>query len=266
MISLAEYKQYKQITSTDQDAIITSMIPIAQDIIEKYINRVILSQTNTELTELKDNYIFTDNYPINRILYVGIPTFAIKIDGLTDGQSIHCDTAGLYFYSSPIATPTSFLFSVNTTLALLKTAVETAVPTLTLNLLIPATTSTSFLLQSTGPDILYASKFDGTFIKKDIRTIELVVLNSCVSLCSNEVYVIYTSGWDLNYVPQALKKIAFDMVSDLINVLSKSSNSGIKSESLGDYNYTLSDSTSNIAGDIVNKYKNDLEPFVKKWI
>lgn len=267
MITLQEYCAYKQITSpSSQDGIINTMIPIVTSIIEEYLDRNIESATNIELINIQDNNIFTENYPINRILYVGVPTEAIRIEGLTDGQSMICEITGLYYYSSPFATPTSFLFSTSTTFALLKAAVETAIPTLTLNLLMPSTTLTSFLLESSGSTIMYPARFSGTFIKRDSRTIELIDLDSCGNLWSNQIYLVYTSGWDIDDVPPALKKIAFDMVSDLVNILSLSTNSGIKSESLGDYSYTLADVSSNLSGDMINKYKNDLYPFVKKWI
>lgn len=276
-ITISEYKTYKQITDNSSDAIISAMIPYAQNIIEDYLDRNLIESTKYtwfDISDLSNNEIFLDDYPISRVIYVGLPSAALTITGQTENQSILITETGIFIYADPFAVPTEVSFTTYPALADVKTAIETLVPALTVNINSPTNTPSKLLVPtqaSNGSQIYYAKKANIGFQIINNRTIAMTNLDSFVSNCyglnglNNLVYIVYVAGYPIANVPQALKKVCMDMVSDLINVVGPQSNSNIKSESEGDYSYSLGD-MSNLAGDIVSKYSKDLDGFRKKFI
>ena len=276
MITLQEYKSYKNITTNDYDAMINTAIPYAQDIIEKYIDRNIIKSTKYEWVDignLSNTELFLNDYPVTKVIYVGAPQSAFTITGITTNMTVVFDESGVSIYDNPFTSPNVFNYSNSTTLSLLKTNIETQIPTLTVNLSAPGDTPSRLIVPEqafNNSQVYYAKKINVSFIILDNRTIEISQLNDYLGsynlggyICNKLIYIVYEAGYDIANVPKALKNICINMVGDIVDVLSKSS-SNIKSQSVGDYSYTLFDI--NISGDIVNKYKNDLDVFRKKSI
>jgi hypothetical protein len=73
-------------------------------------------------------------------------------------------------------------------------------------------------------------------------------------------YAYYSAGWNNADVPATLKLACANILYDLYTQIDQ--RNGIKSESLGDYSYTLDDNYQ--VNNLIEKYRNLLLPYINK--
>ena len=137
LITLAEVKANSNISLTTTDAFINSLIPNVTAAVENYCRRRFGKYTWAQWFPVNQE-IMLPEWPINTVLYVGIPITAAKITDvngtnsnytftITQPNSRSLNIQGKFtVINSTTLVATDFLFSTYTTLGALKTAVEGA--------------------------------------------------------------------------------------------------------------------------------------------
>jgi translation elongation factor EF-Ts len=78
------------------------------------------------------------------------------------------------------------------------------------------------------------------------------------------IYIVYNAGYATADVPAALKQITSNIIKDCTKVVSGKLSTLMKSESLTNYSYTLSDSST--INEVVSNYSMELDFYRKKSI
>ena len=289
LLTLAEYKTITGTTSTTNDAFITSQIPVIQSALETYLDRKFDRAVNYEWLQYSES-MQLEQWPVNNVLLIGtVITMATIADtsntlsfSIVSGKNVQDGIAGMYVTNQYTLASTFYSFATYTTLATLKTAVETAHATVTITYATNptytyASVSTNLLRDSTGLEIYGAySQLQLQYrIEEGTRRV-LSVPKNITSLFQamdywfeNSIFVAYNYGYDTANVPQGLKFIVSSIIIDIISIYDLNSSGvykGIYSgETLGDYSWTLNpNSTLNAL--INDKYASALEPYRKKVI
>jgi hypothetical protein len=280
LISLAEVKALTGLTSAN-DSIINSLIPSVAEQIETYLDRRLCKYTWFEWKKY-DNNLELSQYPINNVLMMGTPTQVITITDTSDAYNFNITQedntnytikSKLSVINQSTFAVTDYSFDTYITLTDLKTAVETAIPAITITIEAGyETQNTKCLRSGTGKSVYGVVKQDILYRIDDNSNRYLsipnnIYLNFNVVDCwfDNVLFVAYSAGYDSTDVPAGLKLIVANIIKDCVNINSLGSSSLLKSESIKNYSYSLFDS-SQISVLINQKYAVDLYQYSKKSI
>jgi len=283
LISLAELKAYTGITGTANDALLTNLIHSVQDSVEVYCDRRFMRWTWTNWFKY-ERELYLPQWPVNNILYIGTPVVAIRITDSADNHSFNITQPDSNNTTIPAAfivndtealTATSYSFDTYTKLSTLKTAVETAFPTVVLTLSTDPSydypnMNTKCLRTGTGLTV-YGAISQNVLYRIDDQTNRILTIPEDVTVIWNaldywfevSLVCIWDAGYDTTNVPTGLKQTISNICRDYMNMSTLPSAGLVKSETIKNYSYTLFDS-SKVTNIINTNYLNDLEPYRKK--
>jgi hypothetical protein len=275
LVTVAEVKSYTSLGDGD-NAIITTLIPAVQSSIENYCDRLFDAQDYSIWTYYS-NEIMLENYPINYVKFIGyVNEVAVFTDTTDNNQYTYEVTASRELgtlvslaITDNALTTTTFAFATYTNLTLLKAAVELAIPAITMTITSGfETMSYKLLKQGTGRYLYGAERSNATTMITDNRT--LVIMQSLDFLFNSDlymttpIYIVYNAGYATADVPAALKQITSNIIKDCTSVVNSKLSTLMKSESLTNYSYTLSDSST--INEVVSNYSVELDFYRKKSI
>ena len=275
LVTVSEVKSYTSLGDGD-DAIITTLIPAVSSSIENYCDRLFDAQDYSVWT-CYSNEIMLENYPINYVKFIGyVNEVAVFTDTTDNNQYTYEVTASRELgtlvslaITDNALTTTTFAFATYTNLTLLKAAVELAIPAITMTITSGfETMSYKLLKQGTGRYLYGAERSNATTMITDNRT--LVIMQSLDFLFNSDlymttpIYIVYNAGYATADVPAALKQITSNIIKDCVKVVSSKLTGLMKSESLTNYSYTLSDSST--INEVVSNYSMELDFYRKKSI
>ena len=278
ILTTAEYQSYTGATLTgDQTTYVNALIPVVQNEIETYLDRLLNAQDWKEW-HCMDSCVLVDQYPVNSVKYIGSLRNVATFDDLT--YTYEVTETELNIVDSALNTTTITFGGAIAVLTDIKTAVELAFPAITMTIVAGFENMSYKLLKAASGRYVYgAERVDCSTQITDHRTMSFVWDTAMLCydvmdlLVPNYLYIVYNAGYATADMPPILKMIAVNCIKDILTRQGMGSAgvvSGIyKSESITNYSYTLFDNagtnTSNIAS-IVQKYYGDLEPFRKKTI
>ena len=282
IITTTDYASYTNTTLTPaQTAYINALIPVVQDQIEQYLDRKLDETTYLEWYKYS-RYIVLRQYPVTAIKYLGELDEVAKFSNLDDYTYEITQTA-LKVTDNALTTTTVTFGGAILTLADIKTAIEAALPPLTLTISTGYNNLSYKLLRvGTGAEVMGARRNDcqTKMIEDENRTLE-ILMDSAFQFwiqtdytCDTNVFVAYTAGYLTADMPKALKMVAVNVIKDILDIQGLGNSNGVssvyKSQTITNYSYTLADgmtgfTTANIAS-VVAKYYGDLEVFVKKSV
>lgn len=290
IVTLSEYKSLTNTSVTTSDTFINSLIPTVQKGIENYLDRKLIKWNWSGWFDYEREIILPE-YPINYVQIIGTPCTAITVTESTSpsvyqfyvssAESTNETVASqLNITNGQTLTTTEFSFDTYTTLGALKTAVETALPTLTLTLNTSSYSdcsswSTKLLRSGSGSTIYGVAKQDIAYrITGGMNRILSIPNDASLNIATSDFYfdsdifVAWNAGYAQSNIPQDIKLVASSVIKDMLSIYdsdnSNQSKSIYKSETLGDYSYTL-DSMSTI-NNLIQKYAPILESYKKKSI
>lgn len=279
ILTLATYKGLTGTTSTANDTLISNLIAPVQDQIENFCDRKFDSADYFEWFPYTAN-LFVKQFPINYVKYFGYSAYVAQFD--SDDYNYQITPTGIVVTSSLTFTSTTFLFATYTNLTLLKTAIEAAIPAITLTIQTGYETMNYRLLKlGTGKQVYGAEKFDIT-TSVDNSESNFVQLQPGIGdaypiawgiVNDRPLLLIYNGGYAYADMPKGLQLICANVIKEIVSSLtaggsgSNSSGSGItgiyRSESIGDYSYTLADGETTNDGNTISAA--DVAKFVSKF-
>ena len=291
ILTLATYKSLTGTTSAVNDTLINSLIAPVQDQIEQYTDRKFDAADYFEWFPYTSN-LFVKQFPINYVKYLGYSAYVAQFD--SDDYNYQITPTGIVVTSSVTFTSTTFLFATYANLTLLKTAIELALPAITLTIQAGYETMNYRLLKlGTGRQVYGAEKYDIT-TSVDNSESNFVQLQPGIGdaypiawgiVNDRPLLLVYNGGYAYADMPSGLQLIMANVIKEIVSSLtaggsgSNSSGSGItgiyKSESIGDYSYTLADGGTTVNGSVigaadvakfVSKFSDDLYVYKKKII
>ena len=284
IITIQEFKSITGITTNIYDSFINANISTVQNVIETYLDRLLDAQDYYEWKP-DSTQLLTEQYPINSLKFIGCIQKMAEFTPQA-GYTYEVTSTGINVIDEATFTTTTFLFSVSGTLTALKTAIEAAIPAVTLTIDgTYGTTNYRLLRSGTGKVVYGATRLDAASQINDNRTIDFLqsfdfLFYSTMDIGSNaQIYLVYNAGYATADVPKGIKIVAANILLDMINILFNSGttngvpNAGnIKSETVGDHSITYanvsdSNSLSSIKiAKLLENYEGDLWPWVKKII
>jgi hypothetical protein len=327
-VTLAEVKALNNISVTTYDTFISANISTVCRAIEQFCRRRFVKADWIQWAP-RAEALLTDNWPINYVAMLGVAYDVILITDTsnifnfnvtqTTSNNIEVESK-LSVINTSTMVATDFLFSTYPTLGQLKTAVETAIPTvtfayqavpstitianvscLTLRATVGKTLSAGidYFNQSTSNGLgnIYriSDTSDRLFINPNTAMVSgvsryatnsqyLMGFNNIDNISTLDWYqdydlmIAYNAGYTTSNMPKELKWIVSSIFADLMALFDVQGSGAykglVKSEGLGDYNYTLGGNdqnkwgvgdTAGLAG-ILNKYHDALSQFMKKVI
>jgi hypothetical protein len=295
IIPIVTLYQYSQVMGLDLSSItqaqkdnITNMLIYSTSLVQTYCDRIFAKQTYSEWykqTYSNDrNFIYTEQYPINRIYTVGIPEY---VGELVSNTAVQMTSFSLFPDSSNVASITYFdnngdnqeitiPLSTSKTLSALKTNIDASnVYTTTIDAKYVNYPSSQIFPQEFGyePDLYLPLPTD----LKAVKIVEnMIELNSAVDNC----FIKYNAGYEVavdnntntglvsvGNMPSDLVSVVCYISNDLLSYVNSKTESGInsnliKSETILDYSYTKFDDSS--INDTVERYSNLLTKYMKK--
>ena len=277
LITLAELKIINNVTDTTNDTFYSAIIPIVSRTIETYCRRRFLTNTWVQWAS-SSSEIITDNWPITQVIQLGVPYEAFTI----------ADTSNLLSFNITQTTPNNlnvvsqfsvsnasswavsvYPFATYPTVGQLKTAVETANPTVTFtysnspSTVTTSTINTLALRATSGKTVYYGCNyFDQTSSSAlgDVYRLsdnsDRIMLNPNYyntgwsfneDVGEQDIMLAYIAGYTTAQVPSDLKWIVASIIKDMTSIygldggqFASNMPKGIyESESLGDYSYKL---------------------------
>jgi len=263
IITTTEVKTLKNITTPIYDSYINSLIAPVQDLIEKYLDRKLDIADYYEWVPFATN-IFTEQFPINNIKYIGS---AVKVAEFNSTEyNYEVTSTGIIITDNSIHS-TTFLFSAYSTVSELKTIIEATFAGISMAIESGYTaTSYKLLKPGTGRVLYGATRLDATTKIIEPRTIEFLTSIEFTSYISNYLYMVYSAGYATANMPQGLKKVAADLIYSVVNNSVLNFNGGKTHETIGNFNYTISDGTLDWIGRELERYYDELWLYRKKSI
>ena len=279
ILDLATYKNLTGTTNSVNDALITELLPAVQSAIETYCDRKFDAQDYSEWYHYS-NQLILNQYPVNSTKFIGQLVIMANF-APTTGYQYEANPTGITITDEATFTAQTFLFTTYATLTALKTAIELAIPAVTLSIVSGYENYNYRLIRIGSGSIVYgATKADLNCYVDDNRTLMFLsdysfIFWNCLDLgYPEEMLVIYSGGYTSVTMPMDLKLIEANCIRDMINIMSDTPSSGVtgiyKSETMKNYSYTLADgtasgSTVNVA-QVVSKYYPELNPYRKKTV
>lgn len=268
ILSLADYRTLTNTVSGTDDAYITELLAVVQSQMESYCDRLFDAQNYSQWYKYS-HYIVLREYPVNSVKFIGtlqkLATFS------SDDYNYEVTSTALNITDGSLTTTTITFGGAISVLTDIKTAVEAAIPGLTLTIDTGyANISYKLLRVGTGKDMYGAVRSDcqTKLIEDENRTLELLADSSflffyATDFCTDiNMYVVYNAGYTSTTMPLDLQMICANIVHDMSLIESADVTGIYKSETLGDYSYTLADQTQ-INELIFTKYSKALDAYVK---
>lgn len=305
MISLAQVKAINNITDTTNDTFITAMIPVVQAAMETYCRRRFCQYQWIQWFE-KEYELITDNWPINTVQLIGVPWEAFTIYDTTDLYTFSVSQANstnlgiksqLSSINSQTLVQTDFLFSTYTSIGALKNQVEVTLAGVTFtyatspSLINYSNINTLTLRSITGKTVyaginafdIFANTSDGETYRLSDNSDRILLHDDFFDgyfgdndpINTQDVLVIYNAGYSVADMPSDLQWVIASVIQDLIalNTASGGITGPYKSETLGDYSYTLGTNNSlnmliygDYAAGVAGKYSGMLDYYKRKVI
>lgn len=273
LLTTAEYESYTNTTLTPAETTyVNTLIGIVQDQIETYCDRKLDATDYLEWYKYS-RYLVLRQYPVNHIKYVG----ELDLVGSFDSEDYNYEwtSTALYITDNTLTTTTITFGGAITTLTDIKTAVELALPAITLTINSGYTNLNYKLIRvGTGRDIYGAKRNDcqTKLVEDENRTVEFVMdsgfvfFTSADTVCDTNVLMVYNAGWATADMPEALKQIAVNIIKDIMNIQTAGMTGLYQSETITNYSYTLGQNVTQYVGKELDKYTDLLQPFVKKTV
>jgi hypothetical protein len=234
LTTIANVKTFLGLSGTTYDTVLTMIVAGTDLAISNYCDRTFEINDFIENVNALDNRIILKNRPIDTIYYAGYGTenaIEVKYTG-TGLASVQIETTRVRLFENLVAT--EYLYSSYATLSTLATAMNgKANFTVTLSeeglskTLWEASMSLendeTVYLQKPGSHACLTQIYDGFY----------------VSDCQNNHKLIYRGGYST--IPADLVLIATKIASSVFQ--QRQTAGTLKSESIGDYSYTIADST-----------------------
>jgi hypothetical protein len=269
ILSLSEYKAITNTTTSVYDSFVTNIIPYVQAGIEDYLLRKLDAADYYSWYPFSGNYLL-DEYPINSIKFIGAANRLASIESITV-YNVEVATTGINI-TSPSFVTTSFAYTLFATLSALKTAVEAYYPDITFSIQDSSYDSISYhcLRTGIGNDIYGATPYSVQARLEDMTNRSLILTDLSSWLFAGdtypEVFIAYNAGYTAGNYPKGLQTTCAFIIRDMIDQLFGGGKTGVKSETLEYYSYTLTDNAVNQIHRYVEKYYSDLEIYRKKVI
>ena len=281
IITVNEYKSYTGTTlDAAQTAYVNSLIPVVGNQIETYLDRILDVADYYEWYNYSNNVVLRQ-YPVNAIKYLGSKDQVATFDD--ENYTYEIKTDGLYVTDSNITTTTVTFGGAITTLTDIKTAIELAIPAITMTIGTGYTTMSYKLLKvGTGRDVIGAVRRDAQtkLTEDENRTLSLTTYDGFYGWFDYDcepylnLFVVYNAGYSEANIPPAIKMVAVNIIKDVLNIQGLGSGTGLsglyQAENITNFSYQLANGvTWNGSVDIAsifNKYSGDLQPFVKKVV
>jgi len=266
ILDLATYRTLTNTVNGADDAYITQLLAVTQSQMESYCDRKFDPQDYKEWYKYS-RFLILREYPVNAIKFIG--TLQKMATFSSDDYNYEITSTALNVTDNTLTTITVTFGGAITTLTDIKTAIEAAIPGLTLTIDTGCSGLSYKLLRvGTGKDIYGAVRSDcqTKLVEDENRTVELLSDSSFIffyatDFCTDiNMYVVYNAGYLV--MPLDLQMVCADIVRDMSYINSASVTGIYKSETLGDYSYTLADQTQ-INELIFTKYSQTLDLYVK---
>lgn len=284
--SVTDYSTIFNITPTvAEQAVIQSNLDYATALLNKYCDRVLESATYSEWIKQPytsdKQYVYTDQYPITKVLVAGVPEVCAKIQNSNDSATIascsyDSNVFSLFWIDDTGNDNTiEILASSNKVFSALKTSIET-------NSGWYCNVDTNF---TTAP-VAFIKSFDIAQVKDNEYDLEIasitnnklvgkveIVDENCLKFneAIDNVFVKYIGGFTSATMPKDLIWVTCQVASDLASFATGGiidSNSGISnnmivSESIADYSYQKDKDAFN-RDTIISKYETILSRYAKR--
>ena len=273
ILTLAEWHSLTGITDTTMDARVTANIPFIQNLIETYLDRTLDTTNYAEWLDY-DYQVTLPQYPVTSCPFVGYPEDVAEFTPDTYSYEFQ---DGKILITDPAFNTTTVVVADSTLLSAVKTAVEAAVPAVTMTI---ATGKTSvpyrIVMRSMGTTMMAATKITTPYRISENRTVSFDE-EICFSTRNGvKLLFVYTAGYlSTAAIPKAIKMVAASMITDLYGIWTDAAagivSRNIKSETIGDHSTTFVSAADGVEtglkiGAILEPYEGELWPFRKKVI
>lgn len=263
LITLSPLKEYLFITSDDYDNPLERCIDRATDYIERYCNRQLKTRSYTREIYWGEGttQLILEQYPVTKVSRISIGrtnAFSIKNTTATTYATFEVTATGVTLNSD--GSETVLTFAGNATITLLKTAIE-AVSGWSVTLLLSSygALKSSELLRRPGlacksPTIAYAEipndELDDYHVisPSEARNYGIVYYPAGFT-AGQEYFVDYQGGYQT--IPYALEDACVRLAAYFYH--KSKQDSTLKSESLGDYSYTIGDFKKALPDDLMEE-------------
>lgn len=273
-----EYASLAGVTLTPaQTATVNTLIPVVQDQIETYLDRLLDAQTYYEWYDY-GKVIMLEQYPVNQVKLIAAVKEVAYFSSDNYTYEIKCsNTTGipqyLYITDGTLTTTTITFGGAITTLTDIKTAVEAAIPAITLTINSGYTLLNYKLLRKGTSKKLYgAERIDCLTKVEDNRSLTFLAdaeffFYSTIDLGTSViVYIVYNAGFSCTDMPYPIKMVAVNTIKDIMNISSAGLTGLYQSETITNYSYTLGANVTAYVHQELSKYYGDLDPFRKKTV
>ena len=274
IITTADYQNLTNTTLTPAETVyVNSLIPVVQDEIERYCDRIFDSADYLEWYKYS-KYIVLRQYPITAIKYIGELDEVAVFSNTTD-YTYEITATALKVTDNALTTTTVTFGGAILTLTDIKTAIEALLPPLTLTITSGyATLSYKLLRVGTGASVMGARRNDcqTKLIEDENRTLEILIDSAFMFwvstdyVCDTNVFIAYTAGYTALTMPKMLQMVACNVIKDTMNIQSAGITGLYESETITNYSYKLGANVTSYVGQELSKYYGDLEVFRKKVI
>jgi uncharacterized phiE125 gp8 family phage protein len=261
LVTLAQVKCYLGIVDEDSDQILTALIDRASGYIERYCNRKLKTRTYSREVYYGNGYrrLILDQYPVTavtRVSYGRKNAFSITNTTATNNATVEI-TASAVKLTADGAAATSLALATYATITLLLAAIN-AVSGWTATLpdsSLGVRKSTDLLMRPgmhcLSPTVCYAElplgELTDYFLVDPTEDRNYGVIESVGGfVCGEDYFVDYTAGFTT--IPFALEEACILLIAYRYN--QKAKDASIKSESLGDYSYSLRDMSGALPPDL----------------
>ena len=288
MSNLISWANYCSITSTisndsNQVLIENTLIPIASNTIENYCDRLFTEQNYYEWTQSCNyfGFYYPLQYPVTKLYSASNPDILCTINNGNDINIIINNTS-LSIYDPITTTNTEYLFTSYSNVSTLFTQAIIDYPTLEVTyntnytnvqgvkceLLMPDTK----MVNTNNTDVVIyaalqqkeAKMIDQGIMLTGTTTNLPTMISSTYDAALNYNYgnpqtcIIYKAGY--NPIPQDLQYVCAKVVQDMLVQSLGNQSTGMRSESIDNYSYTLQDGVS-LANLVGTKYSDSLQKY-----
>ena len=257
LTTLNRVKQFARITGSGQDALITALIPLVSDQVAKLLGADLEETTYRAWVDGSGAEVLRlDNWPVTRVYYVAVS--AVDVADVWNSSSsvaraeVSTDATGITLTEHSTAgaeTITAKTYASAATLTLLEAAIEGAAGW---NVEVESgyTAYPSLQIRPLEGQYAYTPDRADLWVPDDSVGVKLVDVDmiqrrdgTVFPDCRAGVYVHYKAGYTLptndsaGTLPGGLLLLVNQMVNDAVR--SNTVNAGLKSESLGDYSYSV---------------------------